>query len=262
MIVLLLIVGLAVVRMANSLIQRNAGATSAFAGRSVRLGTAIVAGVVAVLIGYFLLVGDLNSLTRAYPTFAPLRSNPDTSLRGTVAYNALPIASHGKKLGCVDVVSASGGSPRQLFCANQPMAMGAALNWLTDGRLQATNRGQDHWSKIVNLQTGMIEETTWVKPPASTSNLATGPGGEKVTESRSRGRLRLTLTKGSASRVLLSIAVSRDYSLNNLAWSPDGKWFIAEDSAGQLLSITTGSKSSTRLLIDDGTEPAATDITF
>ena len=261
-IALLVVLGLAVVKIVNTLIRNRANPMSSIARPGVRLGTALAAGIVAFLLGYFLLVGGLVSSTRSIPVFSSLQSHPDASLKGTVAYNALPIASQGKKLGCVDIVSASGGPSRRLFCASQPMEMGAALTWLADGRLRATNRGQDHWCKIVDAHSGAIQEVSWVRPPAPTTVLATGPTGEKVALSTSDGTLRLTLKSGSTNRVLLSIAVPPNYSMSNLAWSPDGKWFVVEDSAGRLLSITTGASPVTRLLLDGGTEPAVTDIAY
>lgn len=136
------------------------------------------------------------------------------------------------------------------------MAMGAALTWLSNGRLQATNRGQDHWRKVVDLQTRAIEEAPWVKPPP-TASLATGPKGEREGHGVDvRGTLHVTLTSGSGRHELLPVAVPRDYSFDNLAWSPDGRWFMVQDGAARLLIITTGSHPSTRILIDGGTESA------
>jgi hypothetical protein len=171
-----------------------------------------------------LLVGDFSSSLHPIPRFASLEAQPDPSLSGTVAYNALSVGSpQGKKWGRVDVVPASGGPSKQLFCASQPKALGAALSWLPDGRLQATNRGQDHWRKIVNVRTGTIKESPWVKPPDPTTSLATGPKGEKVTVSTSRGTLHVTLASNSGYHELLTVGVPPDYTINNLEWSPDGQ---------------------------------------
>jgi hypothetical protein len=260
-IALLVVVGFVVAKAVDSIIRTTTAVTSRLAQPRVRIGTAVGVGVIIFVVGYVVLVGELSSLTRSVPNFTSLRSHPDTSLRGTVAYNALPIAAKGKKLGCVDVLPAPGGPSRQLFCASQPKAMGAALVWLADGRLQATNRGQDHWSKIVDLRSGAVSSTRWVEPPAVTSKLATGPAGQILNLSTSHGTLRLTLRSGSTSRVLLSIAVPPTYSFGQLSWSPDGQWFVVEDSGGRLLTITTGPNPETRLLLDGGTEPAVTNAT-
>jgi hypothetical protein len=80
-----------------------------------------------------------------------------------VAYNPLPTRSSKGKFGCVDVVAASGGPSRQLFCESQPKAMGADLKWLADGRRQATDQYKARWIKVVNVTTGAIETLAGVK---------------------------------------------------------------------------------------------------
>jgi hypothetical protein len=261
-IAVLAVVGFFVARAVNSLIGRHAVPASPFARSVVRRGVAIGAGTTVFLLGYVLLVGDLSFSTRTIPTFTSLQLHPDASLKGSVAFNALPISSHGKKLGCVDILPASGGPPRQLFCASQPTAMGAALTWLDGGRLQATNRGPDHWRKIVDVRSGVITEVRWMKPPATPAKLGSGPAGEKIDLTTSRGTMHLSLEIGSAKRELLSIAVPPNYSLSNSAWSPDGKWFVVQDSADRLLTVTTGANPVTRLLLDGGTEPAVTGVAY
>lgn len=250
---------LAAVVLAFALIGRFARAGSAIARRGVRVVVSVLVGLVVALVGIAFGGGNGGSIFTPMPTYPSLAAHPDPSLRGTVAYNALATGSkEGKKLACVAVVAASGGTPKKVFCAQQPKSMGAALVWLSDGRLQATSLDQDHWRKVIDVATGAVSDVPWSKPSVPSLEGVRGPHGERVTTSTTFGRLHLDVTSGSTTRTLLSVNVPRDYSMNSLAWSPDGSYLVVEDSASRLLVITTGAHPTTRMLLDGGTGPAVT----
>lgn len=236
------------------------------ARREIRLTVAVVIGIgVAVLIYAVLVGGPGINVFRSMPTFPSVESSPDPALRGTVAYNALAIGTPQGKMGCVDVISVAGGRAVQLFCADQPKAMGVDLVWLDDGRLEATDQYAARWRKIVDLTTGDITTLpgTEVATKVVKDTLTVpGPGGKRVSSAVHSGSLIVTLTTPSGSRTLLDVQVPREYSFNAMAWSPDGRWIVAEDSAARLLVISTGEHPVTRMLLDGGWGPAATDRVF
>ena len=199
------------------------------------------------------------------PNFPSVESSPDPTLRGTVAFNALATGTPQGKLGCVDVISVAGGRVVQLFCADQPKAMGVDLAWLDDGRLEAIDQYAARWRKIVDLTTGDVTTLpgTEVATKVATDTLTVpGPGGKRVSSAVRSGSLTVTLTTSSGSRTLLNRPVPREYSFNAMVWSPDGRWILAEDSATRLLVNSTGEHSATRMLLEGGWGPAATDRVF
>jgi hypothetical protein len=255
--VIFILAGLAVVALVFVLIGRLASAGSFLARRGVRVAVSVLAGLIVGLVGTVVGTGGAGNPFAPLPSFPSLATHPDVSLHGTVAYNALPTGSkEGVKRSCVKVVAASGGTPHTLFCAQQPKFMGAALVWLADGRLQATSLDQDHWRKVIDVTTGAITDAAWSKPAVVPLEAVGGPHGERVTVSTTFGILHLDLVRGSTTRTLLSVDVPRDYSMESLAWSPDGTFLVVEDSAARLLVITTGAHPTTRMLIDGGSGPA------
>jgi len=238
---------------------------STLARRDVRAVMGSVTVLVVALVLYFVFIGGGASILRSIPTFPSLAAFPDRTLHGTVAYNALAVATPKGKQGCVYVVTVSGGIPKLLFCADQPKAMGADLKWLPDGRLLATDQYAARWRKYIDVQTGFITNRPGVKlatPVTSESYTVKGPNGMSVTTRVSSGSLTISLTNGSVTRSLLKVGVPPTYSVNRPEWSPDGTWIVVEDSAARLLVITTGAKSTTRILIEGGWGPAVTDRVF
>lgn len=251
--------------------SRRRGATAggprgAAAPRRVRRVVVFLAVVAIALVLYaaFTRGGGLNAL-RPTPTFASVESTPDPSLRGTVAYNALAMGTPQGKVGCVDAISVGGGPVISLFCADQPKAMGAQLKWLADGRLEATDQYAARWRKIVDLATRDVTTLPGVSVPTTLARdtvTVPGPGGERVTSAVRAGSLVVTLITPTQSRSLLDVKVPPQYSINDLVWSPDGRWIVAEDSAARLLVISTNRHPTTRTLVIGGWGPAVTTRTF
>lgn len=263
-VLVVVIIGLVVFVGADSVIRRRSGGGSALGKRYVQLTLSAALGFVVALVLYFAFVGGGGSVFTPYPKFASLKDHPDNSLVGTVAYNPLAIGSPKGKFGCVDVVAASGGPSKQLFCASQPKAMGANLKWLPDGRLQATDQYQARWIKVVDVTTGAIQDLPGVKvtmPVNQDRYSVSGPKGQTVSASVSRGTLKVTLDTSAGSRTLLSVAVPREYGIERPAWSPDGRWVVQGGSSG-LLVITTGAHPTTRVLIANGYGAAVTNASY
>ncbi len=80
-----------------------------------------------------------------------------------------------------------------------------------------------------------------------------------MTTSSERGKLKVTLTTDEGVRTLLEVGAPTTYTLGGLSWSPDGEWFVMKDDLDQLLLITTATPSQTRVLVEGGWGPAATD---
>ena len=256
------VVGVLVALSTYALLAASGRRESSRSRPGVRAVIAVTAGV-SVALALVVVLGEFRGVTAGIPNFPSLAAHPDATLRGTVAFNRLPIGTpQGVKLGCVDVVDASGANRRQLFCEPQPKAMDAELVWLGDNRLMATNRGQDHWRTIVDVLSATRTNAPWVKPRGPAATLARGPQSQTLDATISRGRLRLTMRGDGTTRTLLDVAVPRYYTLEQVAWSPDGRWFVVQDSAARLLVVTTGTHPSTRMLIDGGTSAAVTNTVF
>lgn len=247
------------------MIGRASRGRSRLARRDVRAAVGTGAVLIVALVLYFVFIGGGASVLRSIPTFPSLAAFPDRTLHGTVAYNALAVATPKGKQGCVYAVTVSGGIPTLLFCADQPKAMGADLKWLAGGRLLATDQYAARWRKFIDVKTGFITNRPGVKvavPVTSDSYTVKGPRGMSVTTRVNSGSLTISLVDGSVTRTLLKVGVPPNYSVNRPEWSPDGSWIVVEDSAARILVITTNAKSSTRILIDGGWGPAVTDRVF
>ena len=221
----------------------------------------VVAGLTLVgVASYFIFAGQSPVFTPV-PTFASLRAQPDATIRGTVAYERTGVVLSHVKQDCVDVVAAGGGTPRQIFCVpwQRTPVKEAAIVWLSDGNLEVTSRDANHWRKIADLATGTVTSAPWSAPGESTSEV--GPQGQVLASRVFLGTLTLSVTSGSHTRTLASVAVPREYSFGEPRWSATGKWFVLPDSVGRILVVTTGAKATVRFLVD-GVAPAVTDRTF
>lgn len=214
-----------------------------------------------------------NSAThRGVPQYPSLRSQPDPSLSGTVAY-----VTTGS---CIEVVSASGSRAKQVLClqgAEQqkggPAAtklIGPQLVWRADGRLEVTmfrmsmsGHGEAPtysagWQKVIDVRTGAVQQTPTADLPSTwdTSTRPTvGPAGQRLIVTNARdgsGKVSITLTQaGHADRTLLSAHGPGEYTyhLYSAFWSPDRQWIAADD--GRILILTLGDPVVTRVLADD-----------
>ena len=220
-----------------------------------------LAGIALVVIAAFLVFGGSSGVFNKLPTFSSLRAHPDSSIRGTVAYSALGVATPQGKKTCVEAVAAGGGTPFQLFCVKwgQKTTMAPVLRWLSDGRLDATSQDSNHWRKVVDVAAGSVFDVTWAAPSTGTTDI--GPQGQVVEWYVSLGTLKLTMSTGAKTRTLLSVAVPPEYSLSGPQWSPSGAWFSVVDSAARILVVTTGPTPRVRYLAE-GEGPAVTDTAF
>lgn len=226
-------------------------------GRRRRVAVGVAAAAV-VLIGGFFFGRALWWSLRPAPSFPALVDNPDPSLHGTVAY-LQPYPNDD----CIYVAAASGAASKRLSCFGS--AGGGELVWLSDGRLEITHYGDaqhpdDVWRKIVDVETGAIEDVprdeipAWSEPPAT----APGPNGEIITSTSSRGTLTVTLTTDDDTRSLLSVGAPNTYTFGSPAWGPEGDWFVVKDDLDRLLVVTTGDPSQTRVLVEGGWGQAVT----
>lgn len=208
---------------------------------------------------------------RTRPQFASLRTQPDLSLHGTIAYFGTN--------SCVTVVSASGKFVKQLLCLTSTemqrspstgsKLVGPELVWRTDGRLEVTmftmtfaDKGQPPsysagWQKVIDVRTGSITQTPQTEVP-QTWNLTTrpenGPAGATLmvqNSSNGTGKVTITLTQpGGPTHMLLSAQGPGEYTYRvySAFWSPDRQWIAADD--GRILLITPGSPPVTRIVTD------------
>ncbi len=220
-----------------------------------------LAGVTLVVVAGFLALGGTPGVFNKIPTYSSLRSHPDASISGTVAFTALGEATPTGKQSCVEAVAAGGGTSVRFFCVEwgKGKTMPPALRWLSDGHLDATSVDSNHWRKMVDVATGVVTDVAWA--PSTTTTNGVGPHGQVVESHVSLDTLHLTMTVGSTKRTLLSVAVPPEYSLSGPAWSPSGEWFTVVDSAARILVVTTGTTSRVRFLAD-GESPAVTGRTF
>ena len=197
------------------------------------------------------------STSIATPKFSSLAAQPDSALRGTVAF-LKPYPDND----CVWVVAASGGKPTKVACVD-----GAAgdLTWLPDGRIQSTRyKGGEGTgatrSWIFDVATGAVEDVPLgqIPPQQNPPRVVVGPRGEKITSRSENGRLTMTLSDQTGTRTLLAVDAPGTYTFGQPTWSPDGEWFIVKDDLDRLLLVTAADPSRTRVLIDGGYAPAVT----
>ena len=140
---------------------------------------------------------------------------------------------------------------------------GPLLAWLPDGRLQVTAFFQAEdlsfspgWQKIVDVNTGEVEEVPAAEVPAAPPEVAVpaaGPHGEQIEVTSDGGRVEIVLSAAGGSRTLLATKGDTDYCIDALpTWSPDGEWIVVEDCHGRILLITVGEPAVTRQLTADG----------
>lgn len=228
--------------------------------QSGRRGWLIVVPIVVVAVVVLGLVAALK-LAATDPVFPLLGGDPDPALQGTVAYYSLGSA-------CVRLVAAAGQPSRDVLClpvqeGKTQGFYGPLLAWLPDGRLQVTAFFQAEdlsfspgWQKIVDVNTGEVEEVAAAEVPAAPPEVAApvpGPHGEQIEVTSDGGRVEIVLSDAGGSRTLLATKGDTYYCIEAPpTWSPDGKWIVVEDCHGRILLITVEEPAVTRLLTADG----------
>lgn len=223
--------------------------------------TLVVVG--AAVLG-FVVVRSLRDWAKPNPEFPSLAVTPDPSLQGTVAYYDI-IRS------CVRIVAASGQPGRDVLCLTAEETFhpdhdtfGPLLAWMPDGRLavtmfwwgetQAESEALPGWQKIVDVVTGAVEETPAADLPEAlpSAGQVPGPDGERIEVTSGGGRVEIVLVDGNETRTLLSAEGNPDYWVKvPPTWSPDGRWIVVENGAGELLLITVDDPAVTRILATD-----------
>lgn len=222
-----------------------------------RMRRAIAIAAVPVCIGLFFVGRSLYWSLKATPNFDSLVTTPDTTLTGTVAFFK-PYPNNE----CVYLVRASGGQAVKSVCVGGD----GQLEWLDDGRLQVTMYGRqedraDDKSVIIDVRAKTTESVPLEKIPEWRDiTEVTGPNGEKVVSKSRHGQLTVKLTDTSGTRELLKVGAPDTYTFGLPSWSPDAKWFVVKDDKDRLLTITVGSVSTTRVLVEGGYWPAVTNL--
>jgi len=221
----------------------------------------VVAAVVVVAVAGFFVVRGINAYNKPNPVFPSLADNPDPSLRGTVAYYDVMTS-------CIRVVAAAGQPSQDVLCLTEDEAYhptqdayGPLLAWLPDGRLQVTMllwgerqaeaEAAGWWQEIVDANTGAVQEVPATEVPSTLpeATALAGPNGEQIEVSSTGGRVEIVLIDAAGSRTLLSAEGNPDYWVKvPPTWSPDGRWIVVEDGAGQILLITVDDPAVTRVL--------------
>jgi hypothetical protein len=212
----------------------------------------------------FLVVRDLGERAKPSPEFESLAESPDASLRGTVAYYDITTQ-------CVRIVAAAGQPSRDVVCLTPEETFnpdhdtyGPLLAWLPDGRLAVTMFwwGEDlpessvlpGWQKVVDVATGVVDETPVAQLPVTLPPAlpAPGPDGGVIEYESQGGHVEIVLTDAAGSRILLSTDGNPDYWVKvPPTWSPDGRWIVVENGASQILLITVDDPAVTRLLVGE-----------
>lgn len=159
----------------------------------------------------------ITTLTRPDPEFVSLALVPDPSLSGTVAY-------FDDESLCVRVVAASGQPNREVYCLQRQEPsdaeregkdVGVDIQWLPDDRLQLTSYQMDTksatpifepaWRRIVDVQTGAIEEVEAAGAVPGRACLTTSPTGEQLVTESDSGHAVVKLVSSQGERVLLDV---------------------------------------------------------
>lgn len=226
--------------------------TQGSARRRARPYVLVAVALALAAVGFFVVRG-LSAYSTPNPEFPSLVDVPDPSLQGTVAY------SEGS---CVRVVAAAGGPSRDVLCFEGDEGEGPQLVFLPDGRLEITmfewpaeQSVRGAWQKIVDLDTGSVEETPAAEVPdlpIPAADSPVGPNGERIVATARGGQLTIVLEGPSGARTLLSAEGNPDYRLvSPPVWSPDGRWILAHEAdEGRLLLVTVADPPQTRVLVE------------
>lgn len=208
-------------------------------------------------LGVFIFGRSLWWELRPFPDFPSLIKNPDSNLSGTVAFfDSFPD-------NCLHIIPASGGDSRKVTCLDGEMAA-----WLPDGRVQVTSyanreKNSDDTRVIVDVESG---KTTSVPsdsiPPWSEVVRVLGPNGEQLRTVSKRGVITLYLRDAGGERELFSVGAPTSYTLGYPSWSPTGEWFVVKDGLDRLLTITTGTAPTVRMLAKNAWGQAVTGLSF
>jgi hypothetical protein len=222
-----------------------------------RITLALLAGVVAVTGAT---VGITQVQLRAIPQFPSLRSAPDATLPGTVAF----FRRSGDRP-CLYVVAASGAAAeRRLRCNGD---FGDDVAWNDAGNIVVVQFGRDTRAVEVNPQTGAVVSRSAVEdlPLFKEKGLVLGSGETRASDgavlevdNRSNGRARVRVrTSSGTAQVVFSTQGPRDYHFWRAVWSGDGRHGLVTDSEGRLLVIGVDeARSKARVLVGDASGAA------
>ncbi|HVT77382.1 MAG TPA: DUF2157 domain-containing protein [Acidimicrobiales bacterium] len=212
------------------------------------VGAGLLAGVVIVVA---LTMGLTN--VPPVPAYPSLQATPDPALAGSIAY------VHTGKTPCVYVILASGaGAARKLLCDTHIDNGPSGMTW-SGTHLLVPSWTQKSGAELIEVDsaTGQVvgrqAVTNESKEMPPTMRRADGT----VVEIQGRqGSPRIVLRPISgATRTIFRPHGPRDYWLEDVAWSPDGKHLVVGDSVHRLL-IVDAQSGSARLLTTDSMWPA------
>ena len=234
----------------------------------------LVVGVVLIgllIVGLMLetVLGGGHAYDTTWPSYPNLAVNPDSSLRGTIAYISEPSAprfveTDGPetmvKYSCAQIVRASGAGLRKVFCWPMIDRELASIDWLADGHLRVTGFDDSAdgtapipvWGKMIDIGSGEVAEVApgdlmehaFPQPPPTTNS-----SGGTLVVSNGLGSATVSLEEPSGSREVFTLedGIPGFAIEGEPQWSPDERWFVTFDGR-RLLTTTVADPVVTRVL--------------
>jgi hypothetical protein len=205
--------------------------------------------------GSVLVVGLVTWLVLAFavipvPEYPSLTESPDDAIAGTVAFVRWENGS------CLYTVPAAGGPDHEVMCTN-----GGDLEprWTPDGMLVVTQYdGGPGWWLIVDPATGReIERIRMGDEAAREFDRGYEAGdididGATVFSRGDGGNPTIVIQSDDGTeREVVSLEGPRDYRIDSMIWSPDGRWILFTDSEERLLVVSVTGESRPRILAED-----------
>jgi len=230
---------------------RNAEATGRSVSRlrppSPRVAVLVALGLIASTVLGILLFGRLS-----YPDFHLLQDNPQPEIAGQVAW----LSWSEREGNCLWVIDASGGEPRDLWCAE---GLGSPVSWSDDGLIEVNDhRARTGLLVAVDPQTGRVVRRTPLPdldPRVLNPEGTTDDGSTLVIDGR-RGEVTLSqMSAAGVEREVVTVSGPRDYHWWAPQLSPDGDYALIQDS-GQRLLVVRLADGEVWILADDAGDAA------
>jgi hypothetical protein len=187
------------------------------------------------------------------PEYPDLADDPDSSIVGAVAFIRRDDGQ------CISTIPAGGGAEHEVLC-DEDIGFGEfAPGWTPDGLLVVQEFGPSgERFLIIDPETGdTVDRVPFDRPEAEREPISREPtpvsqDGSTVFAEGGRGEPRLLVeSAGGTERTVLEAEGPADYRFEWVAWSPDGRWILLQDSEGRLIVVSAQGDPNPRILAED-----------
>jgi len=203
-------------------------------------------------------IAVLGALAQAEPpSFPSLQREPDETVSGQLAIKR----SYGEQA-CVEVAPAGGGPSSIVRCEDGGGYI-EGFDWTSDGNLAVrlhfySGRDPNELTEFYNTSNGALLRTEVGFVPIivgrgrfSPARVASGDGGQTLILGGRGGEAFVSLRRGTTETELVRVRGARDYSFEEVGWSPDGRWAFVHDSEERVVLVDVSGEKPPRLMYDN-----------